>query len=194
MKYKKGDKVVVEIKETHPGYSFINIKGNVGHVIDNKEILGKLEDFNTAQEKIKMTVEEKKEFDKLLGRRDNSYPDLNDFLKIICECPQFYPALHKKLFGNLTAFFDRKEQFKFARALEHPDLIEVEKPKRYYIHLFPGERGYLNKFKKNSHYTISDKCELDSFQVAFTKEEIDKIPQDALKITDKALEEVEEDE
>ncbi|MCI1700013.1 hypothetical protein [Liquorilactobacillus nagelii] len=184
MKYKCGDKVVFKVD----GADVSNLNSYSG------QFLGKLEDFQPAEKKIKMTAEEKKEFDEILEESKQTTFDLDDFLNDICDYYKTYPVLHKKLFGNEKAIVNRKKQFEFARALENPDLVEVEKPKKYYVHLFPGECGYLNKFRDTGDYELDNKDNTSDYCTAFTKEEIAKIPQDALKITDKALEGVEEDE
>ena len=182
MKYKNDDKIVIKIDEIDA----INLNRGHGTNFCAEQFLGKLEDF-TKPKKIKMTVEEKKEFDELKKTSKALYLA---FFKI---APVDYPRLAYCLFGG-TSSENNRNQLGFARAWGNPELIEVEKPEKYYVHLFPGKYGYLNKLINNGNYTISSKDDMDDFQAKFTKEEIDKIQQDALKITDKALEEVEKDE
>jgi hypothetical protein len=198
-KAKVGDKVVVigTVKNIdaldgsyHYRVELPNECGGTTKSLRSNDILAKLSDF--TDRKVKFTEAEKKEFDKLLKRHPAA--DLNDFLNAIYDYSKTYSALHKQLFGNAKGIIDRKKQFEFVHALENPDLIEVIKSKKYYVHLFPWERGYLNKSKDNGEYTIGDKRDISDWGAAFTKEEIAQIPQDTFKITDKALEEVEEDE
>lgn len=148
MKYEKGDKVVVEIVSTDTSRRPYEIGNSFNTVwLEGNQILGKLEDFQPAQEKIKMTVEEKKEFDKLLEEFKHSNTDLNDLLVDICDYSVAHPVLHTKLFENSTTFLDRKKQLEFARALEHPDLIEVVKEKKYYIKILGQYLVYSKSHK-----------------------------------------------
>lgn len=187
-KLKAGDKVIVKID--HVDYEADDGRTVSAHsFIPDKYILG----IYHEPTKIKMTAEEKKEFDLILKVYNDIPFNFFGVLSRINNKPQKYPNLYAKLFLNRLTLTDRKNQSNFIRALENSDLIEVEKPKKYYVHLFPGEHGYLNKFESNVDYTISGKDDKSCWSTAFTKEEIDKIPQDALKITDKALEEVEEE-
>lgn len=190
---KPGDKVVVEVQkiDQHDPNKTVNVGGWVfGGWIPNSEILKAYHE----PAKIKMTVEEKKEFDKLLEDINNSNTDFADILNAIWNNSGDYSDLRKRLFVNANLIVDRKNQFEFAWALGNPDLIEVIKPKKYYVHLFTSECGYLNKDLEDNHYILRGKHQNSYYQTQFTKDEIAKIPQDALKITDKALEEVEEDE
>lgn len=188
--YKSDDKIVVKIDKLDA--ASLNKEDNVAFY--NEQVLGKLEDFQPADKKIKMTVEEKKEFDKLLKNINNSNSYFADILNAIWNNSGDYHNLRRRLFANANLIVNRKKQFEFVRALENPKLAEVEKPKKYYVHLFPGECGYLNKFRDTGDYELDNKDNTSDYCTAFTKEEIAKIPQDALKITDKALEGVEEDE
>ena len=67
--YEKGDKVVVEIDDIKYGIGKpLNVtKSTVPSrmFLNDENILGKLEDFQPVEEKIKFTPEMKKEFDKL---------------------------------------------------------------------------------------------------------------------------------
>lgn len=187
MKYKKGDKVIVELEEMDVDC----LEGNESLDLDPCQFLGKLEDF-TKPKKIKMTVEEKKEFDELLERHPGA--DLNGFLNAIWNNSGDYSDLGKRLFVNANLIVDRKKQFEFARALENPGLIEVEKPKKYYVHLFTGECGYLIYFENDKRYVIDAKK--IGGQSSFTKDEIKEInnKHSTFEIKLEALEEAEEDE
>ncbi|MDN7145284.1 hypothetical protein QS460_05010 [Liquorilactobacillus mali] len=112
--YKKGDKVVVKIDTGD------SRKLNIGCDVSfyNKQILGKLKDFMPKQEKIKMTVEEKKEFDELIS--------MSPWSALVNIRPEESPVLYSSLWESDHA---TSNQFKFVRALEHPELIEVVKPK-----------------------------------------------------------------
>ncbi|KRN31112.1 hypothetical protein [Liquorilactobacillus mali] len=112
--YKKGDRVVVEIDEIDAD----KLKENYDLDIYNNQVLGKLEDFQPAQEKIKMTVEEKKEFDDL--------GDMTPHLVLDMINTDDYPNLYRRIFVRKDSIHMQAE---LAKALEHPELIEVVKPK-----------------------------------------------------------------
>lgn len=116
MKYKKGDKVVVEIKDTG-----INVVGKALYYATNREnpsaypiqerfILGKLSDF-TKPGKIRFTEEEKKEFDALYGKLvkssiSNVYETMCDLLK-----SSNYPALNTYVDNSLIKEVDLMNLF-----------------------------------------------------------------------------------
>lgn len=147
MKYKKGDKVVVEIKDTD-----INVVGKTIYYATNSEnfsaypiqerfILGKLSDF-TKPEKIKFSEAEKKEFDKLDGALP--FGCLDD----IYRCEKTYPLLGKRLFCG-TPEEDKAAQIEFVKAIENPELIEVVKKEKKYrfplgLKTSDGEIQYLS--------------------------------------------------
>jgi hypothetical protein len=190
---KSGDKVIVRVAEIDKRNNYWTVRlvgmGTDGW-IENEAVIAVYHE----PAKIKMTVEEKKEFDKLLKNINNSNSDFADILNVIWNNDGDYHNLRRRLFVNASLIVDRKKQFEFARALENPELVEVEKSKKYYVRLFTGERGYLNKDLEDNHYILGGKDQNSYYQTQFTKDEIAKIPQDAFKITDKALEEVEKDE
>lgn len=190
MNYKKGDKVVVEIVSTDTSRRPYEIGNSFNTVwLEGNQILGKVENFQPAQEKIKMTVEEKKEFDEL----KRTYEEL--FLAFSDIYDEEYPNLFDYLFDDDDDEKNNKTQLEFARAWDKPSRIEVEKPKRYYVHLISDKpRTYLGCERTFKNYFIGGKGQSLYYQTQFTKDEIAKIPQDTFRITDKALEEVEEDE
>lgn len=196
MKYEKGDKVVVEITEVDEKDKELTYGVGNPTWIRSKYILGKLEDF-TESKKIKFSEAEKKEFDKLL--KVYSAADLNDLLDTIYDYSKTYSAtysaLHKRLFENAKVTIDRKRQFEFARALENPNLIEVIKPKRYYVHLILDKpRTYLGYERTFKTYFISGKDkETHNSQMKFTKDEIKNFDL-SFEIKPEVLEEAEEDE
>jgi hypothetical protein len=197
-KAKVGDKVVVigTVKNIdaldgsyHYRVELPNECGGTTKSLSSNDILAKLSDF--ADRKVKFTEAEKKEFDKLLKNIDNSNADFADILNTLWD--RDYSALNKRLFGNAKAIIDRKKQFEFARALENSELIEVEKPKKYYVHLFSGNNGYLNYCKINKEYLTDSKKNAENYKTKFTKDEIKNFDL-SFEIKPEALEEVEEDE
>jgi hypothetical protein len=189
---KTGDKVVVRVGETNKvnRYWTVQLDGiGIDGWIENEAVIA----VCNEPAKIKMTVEEKKEFDKLLKRHPGA--DLNDLLDAIYDYSKTYSALHKRLFGNTNGIVDRKKQFEFARALENPDLIEVVKPKKYYVHLISDKpRTYLGYERIFKTYFIGSKDkETHNIQRKFTKDEIKNFDL-SFEIKPEALEEVEEDE
>jgi hypothetical protein len=199
-KAKVGDKVVVigTVKNIdaldgsyHYRVELPNECGGTTKSLRSNDILAKLSDF--TDRKVKFTEAEKKEFDKLLKRHPAA--DLNDLLDAIWEYPEFYTNLHKRLFGNTNGIVDRKNQFEFARALENSDLVEVEKPKKYYVHLIPDKpRTYLGYERIFETYFIGSKDkETHNIQREFTKDEIKNFDL-SFEIKPEALEEVPEDE
>jgi hypothetical protein len=186
-KLKPGDKIIVRIAEIDKRnrYWTVQLDGmGIDGWIKNEAVIAVCQ----KPAKIKMTVEEKKEFDKLKERYVTPYAAMSNMFK------DNVPHLFKKVNTHESNEKRAQNQFKFFNAFEYPGLIEVEKPKKYYIHLFPGECGYLNKFRDTGDYELDNKDNTSDYCTAFTIEEIAKIPQDAFKIADKALEEVPEDE
>lgn len=118
MKYKKGDKVVVEID--HDDAKGLNDEKDI--LTHYEQVLGKVEDFKPAQEKIKMTSEGKEEFNDLTNDFKTAYAIFYQ----INEYASSHPYLYNKLFCNCTCEKDGKAQAEFVKALEHPELIEVE--------------------------------------------------------------------
>lgn len=161
--YKKGDKVVVEIEENHPGYSFIKCGNSVGHVLDNKEILYKLEDFQPEEEKIKMTVEEKEEFDELK-------PNENTFSYALRQIGISCPNLTNRLFKNKSVEDDNMRQIEFAKAWEKPSRIKV-------IHedVRMVQVGDRNLWEHDGEYLLVNHCDINNEHYYFTKSEIEKI-------------------
>lgn len=168
MKYEKGDKVVVEIEfvDKKDIYRPYLVGSRSGAWLSDDKILGKLEDF-AKPEKIRFSEAEKKEFDELLGRHDNSNADLDDLLDAIWDYPETYSNLQKRLFRNAKVIIDRKKQFEFARALEKPSLIEVVREKKYWIKLADG---YLVNVM-GDWLTLKNKKDGD----IFTQSEIDEL-------------------
>ncbi|MFT9003776.1 MAG: hypothetical protein ABF991_03610 [Liquorilactobacillus hordei] len=157
MNYKKGDKVVVEIDEIDAD----KLKENYDLDIYNNQVLGKLEDFQSAQEKIKMTVEEKKEFDKLA-----SMSPLCALLKVDKDTQ---PIFYNKLWhghGDDKA----SNQFEFIKALEHPELIEVVHED---VKTVKVAGLYLWKYK-NEYKLVAD-FDMRNENYYFTKRELKKI-------------------
>jgi hypothetical protein len=158
MKYKSGDKLVIKIDEIDAS----SLNRGSGANFWNKQLLGKLEDFQPAEEKIKMTVEEKKEFDNLYS--DNGQ-DVSDIFDEINDCADDYPNLCKRLF-SVSTIENFHSQIEFVRALEKPSRIEVEE-KKYWIKLADG---YLVNVM-GDWLTLKNKKDGD----IFTQSEIDEL-------------------
>ncbi|MCI1921954.1 MAG: hypothetical protein LKJ22_08540 [Liquorilactobacillus nagelii] len=184
MKYKKGDRVVFKIDEIDA--SDLNDVKFV--TFGSDQLLGKLEDFQPAEKKIKMTVEEKNEFDLLREQYITPYAAMAN----MHACSE--PHLFKKVNTHESDEKRAQNQFKFFKAFEHPELIEVEKEKKYYVHLLENDPcGYLNYDVSAKEYFIGSKGESDNYKTKFAKPEIAKMHFDNFKFTNKALEEVEDE-
>lgn len=158
--YKKGDKVVIELED----YDVEHLENECAGIYFNKsQLLGKLEDFQPAEEKIKFTVEEKREFDEL----KNDTVTLLSALAYMSDkqCPKLYSKLFK---GNAQISFEEqnKAQLKFARAWEKPSRIEVVEPEKRVIVL--GNGLWLQRNTDGFFYINND----DDFDVNFTLDEI----------------------
>lgn len=123
--YKSDDKIVVKIDKLDA--ASLNKEDNVAFY--NEQVLGKLEDFQPADKKIKMTVEEKKEFDDITDCFNTPWAILNH----IAQHGSLNPNLKNHLFESGTSSEKIAAQIEFVKALEHPELIEVVKEKKYYI-------------------------------------------------------------
>ena len=141
------------------------------------------EDFQPADKKIKMTVEEKKEFDNLRGFSLGAILTNLDI--------NTYPNLYNRLFSGKVSE-NNQAQLEFARAWGAPSLIEVEE-KKYYVHLFKSQDdGYLNQMKDNLKFVMGSNAETDLYKVQFTEDEIQGLKDLGFKINYNALEEVPE--
>ncbi|MFT8669481.1 MAG: hypothetical protein ABF778_07030 [Liquorilactobacillus hordei] len=120
--YKKGDKVVVEIYKVDTSDSLGRSYYAGKSWIKDSLILGKLEDFQPAEEKIKMTVEEKKEFDDLKSYITSLYMVFDEIDE------NRYPYLFKRLFDSDDSGISNIRQIDFAKIWDDPRRIEVIKP------------------------------------------------------------------
>lgn len=150
MKYKKGDKVVFKIDETDASDL------NRGHSLNfyEEQFLGRLEEFLPPEKKITMTMEEKKEFNKLYVSRMNCW-GIYDYLEAIRT--QKYPLLRKKLFLNKSIAEDFKQQVLFLNALIDDSAITMEPDKVLggTIDTSSIKVGNLNNTNKNTVYLSS---------------------------------------
>lgn len=128
--YKKGDKVIIEIDEVDAK----NLNNSFLVHLVRKQILGKLEDSQPAQEKIKMTVEEKKEFDEM---RHDFLDHPRSVYEIMLEV--FEMGTYQLLQAKCSGSFD--EQFKLLKCIANPRLIEAVEPKAYAVDI-NGSRLY----------------------------------------------------
>ncbi|MFT9003128.1 MAG: hypothetical protein ABF991_00290 [Liquorilactobacillus hordei] len=125
-KYEVGDKIVVKVKNIGENFRdeqliYVIEDGSKDYrSLNEREVLGKLEDFTPKQEKIKMTVGEKKEFDELKETYATPYGMLHNLIH------KKDLALYRKVFMNANAKENSKEQLRFIKAFEHPELIEVD--------------------------------------------------------------------
>lgn len=138
--YKKGDKVVISVPELGRNMSgkqliMFSAIDNGGIPVDDKHILGKLEDFQPLEKKIKFTAEEKKEFDKL---KDGWTGILRAFDSIVVSK---YPKLYARLFAKPVSYKEQnKVLIEFIRAWGNPELIEVIEPEKPLVELNNGTR------------------------------------------------------
>ena len=101
---------------------------------------------------IKFSEEEKREFDDLLGELNNGeytiYQVFDNVISTEYYSASKYSNLYRRLFYNSTTAEDNKNQIEFVRAIEHPELIEVVKEKKYRFPLglktSDGEMQYLS--------------------------------------------------
>ncbi|MFT9003127.1 MAG: hypothetical protein ABF991_00285 [Liquorilactobacillus hordei] len=99
--YKIGDRVVIRLSGVSNnvfGRQLLSVipDCDFGLSSNDSSVLGKLEDFQSAQKRIKMTVEEKKEFDKLRCTCGHLRDALNQIVNSIN-----FPILKEKLiFGD----------------------------------------------------------------------------------------------
>ena len=121
--YEKGDKAIIEIDgiaESLNGTPYVKIDHSW---VSPNCLLGKLEDFQPAQEKIKMTVEEKKEFDDL----KDSCTYISEFwvaLRLSKETTHLYSKLNEYLKLGTESDIYLKEK-KLTLSFFKPELIEV---------------------------------------------------------------------
>ena len=143
MKYKKGDKVVVEIDKEDA--DMLN-GGHSPSYLYFEQFLGKLEDF-TESKKIKMTEAEKKEFDLIHEKYDTL---LQAFLLIGDD----FPNLNRLLFGSKSRADNNLGQLKLAKAWASPYLIEVVEPEKHLVTLPNGQ--YVAKAEVGTYRVYSD--------------------------------------
>lgn len=125
--YKKGDKVVIEIRNTDRTdkvYPY-NVGKGFSSWIGESDILGKLEDFQSKPEKIKFTAEMKEEFDEL----KQSFVYLKGALEAISDSSNKYAALKEFLMFSNRATAEQD----IVRAWYDQSLIEVVEPKKYAV-------------------------------------------------------------
>ncbi|MFT8556675.1 hypothetical protein [Liquorilactobacillus hordei] len=141
--YKQGDKAVVEVSgiANTPYGKHAAFMCNNSHYLPDDGILGKLEDFQPKEDKIKFTPEEKVEFDGLRRSFISLHLALSD---IKAE----YLYLNKRLFGNSSSEENNKAQIEFTKAWEKPSRIVVIKPE----HRF--EVGDLVKVKVDNKQAV----------------------------------------
>lgn len=163
--YKKGDKVVISVSEL--GRSMFGTQlimfneiDDGGIPADDKHVLGKLEDFQSTEDKIKFTIEEKREFDELHAKlfscgSGNIYKIMNTLVN-----SDSYPELNKRVAGSFY------EQMDLLNCLRSPSLVEVVEPEKRVIVLDNGL--WLQRNTDGFFYINND----DDFDVNFTLDEI----------------------
>lgn len=159
--YKDGDKVVVRLVGADEMQELTGIK--VGSIM-GCPILGTLEDFQPKEEKIKMTVEEKKEFDELKKLNETLY------YALYYMNADWSPTAYNRLYNNNTDSDNNKAQLEFARAWEHPELIEVVHED---VKTVKVAGLYLWKYK-NEYKLVAD-FDMRNENYYFTKRELKKI-------------------
>ncbi|MFT9003173.1 MAG: hypothetical protein ABF991_00525 [Liquorilactobacillus hordei] len=127
--YKKDDKVVISVPEI--GRSILGTQlimlsatDDGGIPVDDRHVLGKLEDFQPAEEKIKFTPEEKKEFDELKIQWTTIQGALSDLYN---HRYIEFRNIYKRLF-SLGTRKNNEAQIEFTKAWEKPSRIEVIEP------------------------------------------------------------------
>ncbi|MFT8936611.1 MAG: hypothetical protein ABF470_00330 [Liquorilactobacillus sp.] len=140
--YKKGDMVVVELDYDDAE----GLNGGKDIATYYEQVLGKLEDFQPVEEKIKFTPEEKKEFDHLKGEKLTLYLALKKINQ------SDYPFLFQRMWNVLPRVGKNKVQVEFAIAWEKPSRIVVIEPEKYEVELDNGT--YLQK-DNNGIYAIN---------------------------------------
>ncbi|KRL08010.1 hypothetical protein FC92_GL001082 [Liquorilactobacillus hordei DSM 19519] len=150
------DRVVIKLDNT--AKNRLN-KGRDNITIINEQVLGKLENFQPAEEKIKMTVEEAKEFEELKSRISSARIYMVLF-SIINNCTQF-PALYKFQANDIN-------QFNLAKAWVNPSLIEVSEPEKYEIKI---GRQYLQLNKSNV-FLLASELGIVSLRTELTLDEV----------------------
>jgi hypothetical protein len=186
MEYKRGDRVAIIGTITHSEDEF----GNLGIDLPNGDYLRRalktnevthLEDFHPDEKEIKMTVDEKREFDELVKTVFHDHQ--SNVYKIICTLVESnnYPALNVRVAGSF------EKQMELLECVRKPSRIEVEE-KKYRIKLADG---YLVNVM-GDWLTLKNKQDGD----IFTQSEIDELQkQEQFKAIDlnKCKEEVEDE-
>lgn len=163
MEYEVGDKVVVEITEVDEKDKELTYGVGNPTWIRSKYILGKLSDF-TKPEKIKFSEAEMEEFNDIRSITK----ELLKALTAITRTFTYYPRLKQWILEKDHPLPRNEREILFARAWEHPELIEVVKEKKYHIHIL---NNYISKI--HTGYRWVDNY-LDDDTV-FTQSEINKI-------------------
>lgn len=173
--YKKGDKVVVEIDDIKHeiGKPLYTTKSTAlsRMFLNDENILGKLEDFQSTEEEIKMTKDEKDEFDKL----KQSQETLVDAITLIFTHAPDFPNLADRLYFHVSNSDDDKKQIEFSKAWEHPNRIKIIKKLKYVypLGLFTsdGEEQYLteNRSYFASRWNTSLKQVFEEGEIDFTE-------------------------
>jgi hypothetical protein len=167
MKYKKGDKVVVEITEVDEKDKELTYGVGNPTWIRSKYILGKLENF-TKSKKIKFSEAEKAEFDELNKTFSTPLGFFNEIIHSSGMC-----NLWSRLFKN-TVEKNAIAQFEFIKAIEHPELVEVVKEKKYRLKFLGGYIAYDSLMNTYDFWkNIVNKPRIYHFN--FTQSEIDKM-------------------
>lgn len=79
-------------------------------------------------------------------------------------------------FAKLSEELSSEQRLKLAHAFLHRD-FKVYEPvqKKYYIHISPGKKGYLNRNKEV--FSLNDRYSSATFQTQFTMSEVEEIQQ-----------------
>ena len=174
MKYEIGDKVVIKTSDE----DIFQLNNKEPFYVFPGQDLGKLEDFQPAQEKIKMTVEEKLEFDMLKEEFVTPYGAMSNMYE------DNVPHLFKKVNTHESDEKRAENQFIFFKTFEHPELIEIVEP-TYLLQILNNTDGFVNlvkedddditEFTKGDIFIGSGDNSDDKFQTIFTQKEIDEL-------------------
>ncbi|MFT8610966.1 MAG: hypothetical protein ABF690_15370 [Liquorilactobacillus nagelii] len=126
MKYKKNDKVLILCTVDYGEEGFTVLKESP---LEGPNILGKLEDFQPKEEKIKFTPEIKKEFDSIY----NSCFILYSAMTRIYRNPRNFPNLYHFLFCCETGMEQAQNQRTFSNAMFSYSLVETAQPEKHTV-------------------------------------------------------------
>lgn len=175
---KADDKIVIKLEPGDAGLSnglsSENEDDLVDHLFAKRQYLGKLSDFANP-DKIVFAEEEKAEFDRLtqdnFNKNIDDFEDIQDLLNHTAHAYASFPKLNSYLYGG-AGKDNIKHQIAFARAVEHPELIEVKKEKRYRLKVLDS---YICHDVEDDTYCFGEKHVNTGIENVFIQSEIDEL-------------------